>query len=299
MFKVITSNFPRFSKNNFFIFYLLFCSNVFAKPDCSKEQLHLCYWQGYSYTNFGDYLSKAVVERIINQPVLIYQKTKTKGVRKFLAIGSILSLADDNDVVWGSGIKGGGSLTISKYRFKQLDVRAVRGPITRSFLEKNFGIECPEVYGDPALLIPFLFPEFKRSKNPTYDYVIIPHYTELSLFPQDKFPNVISTLDPWDQIIKKILNSKFVISSSLHGIVVAEAFGIPARLLRNTPREPLLKFKDYYLGTQRPQFKMARSIEEALEMGGEPPIICDLKKLYESFPFEFWGINAKEWPNEN
>lgn len=296
MFRVTISKTQRFSKI-LFLTSLLCAGNLFAKSPLPKEQpeLHLCYWQGYSYTNFGDYLSKVVVERMINQPVSIYQKTKTKDVRKLLAIGSIVSLADDNDVVWGSGIKGGGSLSLNKYRFKTLDVRAVRGPITRNFLKKNFNINCPEVYGDPALLLPVLFPEFKRPKNPAYEYVIIPHYSELSLFPTNQ-PNVISTLDPWDTVVRKILNSKFVISSSLHGVIVAEAFGIPARLLRNTAREPLLKFKDYYLGTQRPHFKIARSIEEALQMGGEPPMMCDLKKLYESFPFEFWGLTPKEWP---
>ncbi len=86
----------------------------------------------------------------------------------------------------------------------------------------------------------------------------------------------------------KILNSKFVISSSLHGIIIAEAYGIPARLLRITENEPLLKYQDYYIGTNRPNFKFALSVEEALKMGGEPPFECDLEKLYEAFPREFW-----------
>jgi len=144
------------------------------------------------------------------------------------------------------------------------------------------------VYGDPALLIPYFFPEFKKKINPNYEYIIIPHYSEIQLFPKSEFPNVVYPTDPWNVVIRKILASKFVISSSLHGIVVAEAYGIPARYLRITETEPLYKYLDYYLGTNRADFQYATSIEEALEMGGEPPFECDLQKLYDSFPFEYW-----------
>jgi pyruvyltransferase len=79
-----------------------------------------------------------------------------------------------------------------------------------------------------------------------------------------------------------------VISSSLHGVIIAESYGIPARLLRVTEKNHLFKYQDYYLGTGRPHFQYATSVEEALRMGGEPPFVCDLQKLYETFPFEFW-----------
>ena len=39
-----------------------------------------------------------------------------------------------------------------------------------------------------------------------------------------------------------------MLSSSLHGIVLAEAFRIPARMLRLTENEPLYKYQDYYEG---------------------------------------------------
>ncbi len=185
----------------------------------------------------------------------------------------------------------------SDYTFTNLDVRAIRGPLSRQFLQDNFQINCPEIYGDPALLIPNLFPEFQPSTNPTYDYIIIPHYSEVHLFPKSDTNNIIYATDPWNEVIEKIIDSKFVISSSLHGVIVAEAFGIPAKLLRITETEPLFKFQDYYLGTGRSGFTFATSIEEALEMGGEPPIECDLEALYYSFPFEYWPNAPYNHPN--
>ncbi|MBS0623860.1 MAG: polysaccharide pyruvyl transferase family protein [Verrucomicrobia bacterium] len=259
--------------------------------------LPLCYWQASSFTNFGDFLSIKLVERIVNAPIATSRNGIPREQKKLLAIGSIIALASDDDVVWGSGINGKSVSSLQRYRFQHLDVRAVRGPLTRDFLMQNFHIDCPEVYGDPALLVPYFFPEFQKPEYPTQDFVIIPHYSELKMFPPSLYANVISPLEPWDQVISKILNSRFVISSSLHGIVVAEAFGIPARLLKITFNEPLFKYADYYLGTQRPSFQYATSVEEALLLGGEPPAKCDLQKLYQAFPFDYWPLSERKTIN--
>lgn len=264
--------------------------------DPKTNGLPLFYWQEEPFVNFGDHLSLKLVERIVDGPVAFYQRKTPNSKKKLLAIGSIFYFALDNDVVWGSGINGK-RLNKRDYAFTQLDIRAVRGPLTRQYIEENFNIECPEIYGDPALLVPYFFPEFQKKENPSLDYTIIPHYSEQKLFPKAQYPNVIYSTDPWDKILEKILDSKFVISTSLHGIIVAEAYGIPARLLRFTEIEPLFKFVDYYLGTNRPYFQIASSIEEALRMGGEPPFDCDLKKLYEAFPFEYWPNVTFKKPN--
>jgi len=274
----------------FFAYFSIFVFH-FQINDAAVRQkgLPLYYWHEKSWgekRNFGDYLSLKIVERIVQTSVRVYDKDVDKD-RKLLALGSILTYARNNDVVWGSAVNGKW-LDLKHYKFTTLDVRAVRGPLTREFLMRNFDIECPEVYGDPALLVPYLFPEFKKSENPTCDYVIIPAYNEITSFAGIENECIVLPTDPWDVVIKKILNSKFVISSSLHGIVIAEAYGIPARLLY-PQKESMFKYRDYYFGTNRFNFEVAYSIEEALRMGGEKPMRCDIQKLYEAFPFEFWS----------
>jgi pyruvyltransferase len=249
------------------------------------EGLPLCYWKKKDAENFGDYLSLKLVERIVGGKVVVARHEKNIHQQRLLAIGSVLALAKNGDIVWGTGMK---VIDSQHYNFDHLDIRAVRGPLTRDFLERNFGIYCPEIYGDPALLVPYFFPEFKKKEEPKYDYVIVPHYADEYLFPKSLYPNVIYPTEPYTAVIRKILDSKFVISSSLHGVVIAEAYGIPARYVRVSDHEPLFKYEDYYLGTNRPNFTYATSIKEALEMGGEPPFECDLEKLYNSFPFEYW-----------
>ena len=74
----------------------------------------------------------------------------------------------------------------------------------------------------------------------------------------------------------------------LAGIILAEAYGIPARLLRLGETEPLFKYVDYYEGTGRSEFDFATSVEDALSMGGEAPLQCDFEQIYNAFPFDYW-----------
>ncbi len=261
----------------------------------SCEGLPLYYWQQKDFVNFGDYLSVKIVERILGDPVTIYKKSE-KPMPKFLALGSLLYFAKTGDLLWGTGSNH--KQTEKKdYSFTDLDVRAVRGPLTRNFIQDNFGIECPEVYGDPALLFPYLFPEFKKRKKPKRDFIFIPHIYERHLFSKEEIPFVVHPTEPWDDVIKKILDSKCVFSSSLHGIILAEAYGIPAKYVRLSEKEPLFKYEDYYSSTGRPNFTFATSLDEALSMNCEPPIQFDPEPLYDSFPFEFWPNNEFQRPS--
>lgn len=297
----MTLTFTKYFRNKWTLSALMQCCALigFAEEIAPKEGLPLFYWQekwrGRTFVNFGDYLSLKLVERIVNNPLRTYTKAHKTVEKKMLGTGSIISFASDHDIVWGSGING--KLLKSKhYKFNDLEIRCVRGPLTRQFITEHLHIYCPEIYGDPALLFPYFFPEFTRKENPSYDYIIIPHYSEEDDFPKEDWDNVVFSTDPWDEVVAKILDSRFVISSSLHGVIIAEAYGIPARLLRVSNNEPLFKYLDYYSGTGRPNFSYATTINEAFEMGGEPPFQCDLEKIYEVFPFEYWSETGFQLP---
>lgn len=258
----------------------------------TRHTIPLYYWDAgpqIGSQNFGDALSGDLIERLTNQKISIV-KDPLINQKKLLALGSILNYAKTGDIIWGTGRNG--TKPDHAHQFTDLDVRAVRGPLTRQFLLDK-GINCPEIYGDPTLLIPMLFPEFKKAENPSREYVIIPHFSDEHLF--SDHPNMVSVKEDWKEVVIKILDSKFVIASALSGVIVAEAFGIPARLLivdnvSNT--ENLFKYEDYYQGTNRFSFQYAKTVEEALIMGGEPPHACDLEKLYQAFPFEYFHTSS-------
>ncbi len=248
---------------------------------CHSED-SMFWWQSSEGINFGDDLSRVIVEKILGHSVK-YRSLESDG-KLLLAAGSILHYARDGDVIWGSGFREN---PLSENRFSHLHVRAVRGPKTREFLLK-MGINCPEIYGDPAVLMSYLFPEFKQ-EAPIYDYIIIPNIGEIQCFLGYK--NIVLPTRPWQEIVKKMMQSRLVISSSLHGIIVAESFGIPARLLKMTWIEPLLKYQDYYESSGRPNFRYATSVQEALQMGGEDPSSLDIHPLIESFPWDYFESN--------
>lgn len=251
------------------------------KAPCYSED-SMFWWQAKEGINFGDDLSRVIVERILGSSVR--HRPLESNEKLLFAAGSILHYARDGDVIWGSGFRENPLL---ENRFNRLDVRCVRGPKTREFLLK-MGIDCPEIYGDPAVLMGYLFPEFKK-EEPIYDYIIIPNIGEIRCF--IGYKNIVLPTCPWKEIVKMMMQSRLVISSSLHGIIVAESFGIPARLLKMTWIEPLLKYQDYYESTGRPNFRYATSVQEALQMGGEEPSCLDINPLIKSFPWDYFESN--------
>ena len=134
-----------------------------GKNDVSANKgIPLFYWQLREWFDFGDYLSFLKLgERIVGRPIKTKIGAKQK---KLLAVGSIFAKASDGDIIWGSGVSGK-RLNKSDYTFTSLDIRAVRGPLTRQFIMKNFNIDCPEVYGDPVLLLPIFFLNLKRKNR--------------------------------------------------------------------------------------------------------------------------------------
>ncbi len=223
--------------------------------------------------NFGDELSEFIVAKVLSTKPI---RAKATEQNKLLGIGSVLHFAQNNDTIWGSGING--KKRELNATGSSLNVLSVRGPLTREFLlYKNCIV--PEIYGDPALLLSEIYPAM-NNQHPKKDYIIIPHFSEINnpLFKGYEEHLVLPNQTP-EKVIEEILQSSLVISSSLHGVIVAESYNIPAILLRVTDNEPLFKYMDYYYGTERFKFKYATSIEEALHMGGISPPVYDSQKM--------------------
>jgi pyruvyltransferase len=137
---------------------------------------------------------------------------------------------------------------------KPKKVLAVRGPLTRKFLLTN-GIDCPEVYGDPALLLPYYYNPIVAKK---YKIGIIPHYIDkknvyvsdfISKYILDvKLIDIVNYVN-WYDFINEIYECEFIISSSLHGLIVSDAYNIPNYWIEFSKNIPVnrFKYKDYYM----------------------------------------------------
>jgi pyruvyltransferase len=251
--------------------------------------------------NFGDLLSPYLVEKLTSKAVVeVKNKTGSKRIRtisfrkkpvSYLGIGSIISRANASSIVWGSGAFGTETKTNLSKKAKYL---AVRGPLTRNLLRIN-GINCPEVYGDPALLIPGVFNPPVQKK---YKIGVILRWSETDWHDVDADSDVrkinLGTSDI-EGTLTEILSCERIISSSLHGIILADAYGIPSAWLSSTtPKGLEFKFYDYFLSVnkiQKPQqfdFSANRLTCNALEKNikfNDREIEFDAKKLLDACPF--------------
>lgn len=151
----------------------------------------------------------------------------------------------------------------------------------------KLGHKCPEVYGDPAILMPMIY---KPNVEKKYDYAIIPQYaTEKSVRKNYPNENVISmNTNDYEDVINQIASCKKVVTSSLHGIILAEVYGVPAVWYRGLPKTVDFKYLDYYYSTGRCDIPLLTTIEEAMK--AEPLPIPDLTELQQgllkTFPYD-------------
>ena len=229
--------------------------------------------------NFGDLIGPALVKRILADNDI---HAASGADRRLLTVGSILHFARPGDVVWGSGINGKQTHLRDDLT---LDVRAVRGPVTRRVLQEA-GIEVPEVYGDPGLLWSRFWPrEHYLDGGPRREVGFVPNLHDWKHYGSDA--RAINPQAPLHDVIGEIARCEFVVATSLHGIVLAESFGIPARLVPPSA-EPMHKYHDYYRGTGRDGVRMAATVAEAIELGGEEPPQWDGDALLAAFPLDLW-----------
>ena len=212
-----------------------------------KRQVNLLYWIPTVNNNVGDYLSKVVFD--YTKQYFGISSNKSESTKKLACIGSIINfISGGESVVWGAGLKNEKVDMLTDRRRKvSLDVRAVRGPKTREELVKA-GFDCPEVYGDPALLLPLFYkPEVQRQEG---KITLIPHYTKLEDYKYSPF-NILSTVtNDWKHFIDEIYSSECIISSSLHGLILGEAYGVPSVMLWDEA-DSKFKYEDYYASTNR------------------------------------------------
>lgn len=231
--------------------------------------------------NFGDLLGPVVCREVVTRRGLDFESATASG--RILAAGSIMTMARPGDVIWGTGVNG--KLLDEEHDYSGLDVRAVRGPLTRSYLQSR-GVSVPEVFGDPGLLVGSLWARDElRSGRPRVPVAVVPNFHDARLL-TTALPVISPQLPLWE-CIGQIAASDFVVGSSLHGVIVAEALGIPARFVASAV-EPEWKYVDYYEGSGRTGLQLADSVDDAVRKGPQEALIWSAQELLDAFPIELW-----------
>lgn len=208
--------------------------------------------------NFGDILSRYIVEKITGHEMPV---TDRKDSCKMVAIGSLIA----NETVHPGGVFWGTGMHVEKLDYATpmfpTVFHAVRGPLTRERL-MNAGYQCPPIYGDPALLLPKFY---KPKSGKKYKLGCIPHmiHADHLMCTEDVKKINIELMNndnaSIESTVDEINECEAIISSSLHGVIVANAYGIPARYMRvhSMPLSGIegLKFSDYFQSVSMPDHK--------------------------------------------
>lgn len=201
--------------------------------------------------NFGDVLGLIICKKLL--PQLNFKVVKPYEYcdnLNLISIGSILKGADSNSIIWGAGFID----TNEHLHSKPKAICAVRGPLSNKKIQQQ-GLETVKVLGDPAYLISIFFDEDIPTR---FKYGIIPHYVDSN---DHRIKNVkkredVLIIDVQQDpvlVIKQIKSCSYILSSSLHGIICADAFNIPAvyiKLSENLAGNGF-KFIDYFLSCGR------------------------------------------------
>ncbi len=215
------------------------------------------WWMESPYPgNFGDILNPYLIEKLTGIPPVF----TARGVGA-LAIGSTIKFAKPKTIVWGTGTP-----RMSDSLDPQAKYLAVRGPLTRELVLRSGGT-CPEIYGDPALLLPKVYQPIVSKKH---KIGLIRHYQhanlKLDLIGIKEILVLRSSYSGIEKFIDEVVSCQMILSSSLHGIIVANAYGIPARWCTFSESNNLIsgdgtKYKDYFLSVGLP-------IQEPLDLSG-------------------------------
>lgn len=230
----------------------LYFENNTASIDLENRSIHgltpVFYWDGTP--NFGDLIGPYLISKITGKPVLNIINLQYSGI---MSVGSILNMINRKGmVIWGSGLMQ----ELTNERIMNLKkcnpkILSLRGRNTaKQLLEAGISVPDQSFYGDPALILPsFYSPSISFPK----DIGVCPHFTHKSYFlnyttDKDNI-NIIDVQNDVETVIDSICSSTVCISTSLHGLIIAQAYGIPwiwLEIIDDNLDGKDFKFKDFF-----------------------------------------------------
>lgn len=218
----------------------------------SVEPIKMYFFDGTP--NFGDLVGPWLASKLTGRPVLNIRNT-SGSTGAIYGVGSIvnsITKEHKNSRIWGSGLITDARIEKVMANLKEANIEkisSVRGKITAQYL-RDYGFNVPEIYGDPALIFSDLYTPKKTTV--TGEKVIVPHYIHYKLFKSLNLEgyHIVNVRDNVTDVIDQIAGAKSVISTSMHGLILAQSFQVPWLHLHISDELKLagddFKFKDFF-----------------------------------------------------
>lgn len=296
------------------------------------DPIRLIYFS--SWPNFGDRLSRSLIEYLTGRGIV--QANREDG--ELMAVGSLLREdlmfgeenceIQDNESdmnIWGSGFWNPKIIEGRMYYPKRrMNIYALRGRLSLDifkrlgYVSKEF--EC--AFGDPGILFPELV-DLTSAKRDSYEVALVPHKLD-----KEEFKNLYDafvaagvdvryinvTQNDSFSVIRQMAGAKRVLSSSLHGVILADALHIPNRRIKSDIYEQDqrhinsisdFKFADYYsaYGMEAPDSIRVNTLLQnplmVYELVGDDDFVlpklveAQKQELLSSFPYELYSADSR------
>lgn len=207
-------------------------------PPAPRKTAPTAYWWT-GKPNFGDALNPLLLDWFSD----IRARRVPAAKADVIVCGSVLEHLPDQG--WRGIVAGAGKMyeeTDLSDRLAAAIVLALRGPLSAKGLAGDFAL------GDPGLLACEMVQVDKE-----YNLGIVPHWSDTVLERRHEFkgfnPRIIRPTGDPREVVREIGRCRKIVSSSLHGIILADAFGIPRRTemakLFETKEGGMFKFRDH------------------------------------------------------
>lgn len=212
----------------------------FGIPGISRR-IHLKYFT--KFQNVGDQFSASLAKKVFKNEIIPCNELPIES-KNLILVGSILQWADSNSIVCGAGF----IRSEVKVQAKPKRVICVRGPLSAGKLRQE-GIECPERYADPGVLAPALFPQKVVVRHAIG---FVPHYWDMAHpfteYCRENGVKILNVRDEPEVFFHQLAECEVVLSTSLHGLIFAHAYGKPALWMEISDKVigGGFKFFDYY-----------------------------------------------------
>ncbi|MEX0348671.1 MAG: polysaccharide pyruvyl transferase family protein [Paracoccaceae bacterium] len=262
-------------------------------PATKSDPIGLFWWKGEP--NFGDALSPLIVGALSDRAI----SHRGAGRCDMLALGSLLQVmrkhyADPavdgrRPVIWGAGLLR----PVSSDFIANVDIALLRGPVTAALL----GVHTRR-FGDPGLLAHLLLDDLRERQDRV---ALIPHHSmvgtpafERSIHSDPALDVIRPDADPLD-VCRRISSSAHVISASLHGLILADCFGVASTWLAPGTQSHL-KYHDYAASIGRVMVNptlaedipaLLRGLPDRHELAHAEGIERARQDLIETFPAQF------------
>lgn len=274
------------------------CSDIWSSAS-NRDKIPIVYFN--QIDNVGDLLNEYLIPLVSGKNII---KVSGNAVSHMRAIGSLLGSTSSKSIIWGAGSIDGRP---PARKLNRRNVLAVRGKLTKQLIESTgISLSSDLPLGDPAVITPsFYMPKSVK----TTKIGVVPHFIDEKRIESLKIienPDckIISVRQPPERFIDELISCEFVLSTSLHGLILADVYKIPNKWIKVS--DDLLggtyKFNDYYSTTDHPKEspiplasndEVATLISSVAREAHVKHYTKEVSSLIAAFPKKFMHINKE------